>query len=109
MDMSSMSLEQLVNLRTEVDHAIELKRKQAQDALVAEVREKARLLGLAPDALAALVSGSAGERKKRVVKPSETVYKDPASGATWSGRGRKPGWLQQALEAGSSIEQFRVV
>lgn len=108
MDLSSMSLEQLVNLRTEVDHAIELKRKQAQDALVAEVREKARLLGLSADVLAALVSGSGGERKKRVVKPSDILYKDPSSGATWSGRGRKPGWLLQALDSGASLQQFRV-
>lgn len=108
MDLSLMSLEQLVGLRSEVDLAIELKRKQAQDALVAEVREKARLLGLSPDALVALMNGSFSERKKRVVKPSDTVYRDPTTGATWSGRGRKPGWLQQLLDGGATLEQFRV-
>lgn len=26
-------------------------------------------------------------------KPSVPMYRDPASGKTWSGRGRQPAWL----------------
>ncbi len=33
-------------------------------------------------------------------------YRDPATGATWSGRGLKPRWLEAALAAGRSISDF---
>lgn len=31
------------------------------------------------------------------------------SGNTWSGRGRRPLWLLEALEAGATLEEFRNV
>lgn len=31
-----------------------------------------------------------------------------ADGATWTGRGRKPRWLSDALAAGRSLDDFRV-
>jgi len=33
-------------------------------------------------------------------------YRDPATGATWSGRGLKPRWLEAALAAGRSLSGF---
>ncbi|MBU6260840.1 MAG: H-NS histone family protein [Burkholderiales bacterium] len=38
----------------------------------------------------------------------EAKYRDPASGATWSGRGRTPGWLREAEERGKSREKFLI-
>jgi DNA-binding protein H-NS len=35
-------------------------------------------------------------------------YRDPATGATWSGRGLKPRWLEAALAAGRSISDFAI-
>lgn len=35
-------------------------------------------------------------------------YRDPASGATWSGRGLKPKWLNAALAAGRTLDDFKV-
>ena len=35
-------------------------------------------------------------------------YRDPASGSTWSGRGRKPRWLEDALKAGHSADRFLI-
>jgi DNA-binding protein H-NS len=40
---------------------------------------------------------------KRVSKPAEIRYRDPATGATWSGRGREPRWL-----VGQDRAQFTV-
>lgn len=34
------------------------------------------------------------------------AYRDPDTGGTWSGRGMKPKWLQDALAAGKSLESF---
>lgn len=37
------------------------------------------------------------------------LYRNPADAAqTWSGRGRQPKWLVQALAAGRSLDEFRI-
>jgi DNA-binding protein H-NS len=33
---------------------------------------------------------------KKVVAPVEAKYRDPKTGATWSGRGRAPAWIKDA-------------
>lgn len=35
-------------------------------------------------------------------------YKDPESGATWSGRGLKPKWLQAAISNGKDVAEFAI-
>jgi DNA-binding protein H-NS len=39
------------------------------------------------------------------VKPK---YRDPATGETWSGRGRMATWLKRKQDAGEDIEKYRV-
>jgi H-NS histone family protein len=38
---------------------------------------------------------------------AKAKYRDPASGETWSGRGRMPPWLKRKQEAGEDIEKYR--
>lgn len=35
-------------------------------------------------------------------------YRDPQTGATWTGRGLKPKWLKQSLEQGKTLEEFAI-
>lgn len=44
-----------------------------------------------------------GSKKGSTVAPK---YKDPESGATWSGRGLKPKWLQAAIASGKEVADF---
>ena len=39
------------------------------------------------------------------VKPK---YRNPATGETWSGRGRMASWLKQRQDAGEDIERYRI-
>jgi len=39
------------------------------------------------------------------IKPK---YRDPATGETWSGRGRMATWLKHKHDAGEDIEKYRV-
>ncbi|MFS8974496.1 H-NS family nucleoid-associated regulatory protein [Cupriavidus necator] len=41
------------------------------------------------------------------VAPERVLFRD-AQGQTWDGRGDLPAWLQRAVNAGQSIEHFRV-
>lgn len=48
---------------------------------------------------------SAGTDKRSVVAPK---YRDAATGATWTGRGKQPKWLAAALKGGKKIEDFKI-
>lgn len=49
--------------------------------------------------------GQAAVKAKAKVEPK---YRDPASGATWSGRGRAPAWIKEAEDKGKSREKFLI-
>jgi hypothetical protein len=53
-----------------------------------------------PHVHAAHENGAAG-----AIKPK---YRDPATGETWSGRGRMATWLKHKQDAGEDIEKYRV-
>ena len=42
---------------------------------------------------------------RRKVAPK---YRDPKSGQTWTGRGRKPKWVADIIEAGGKIEDYTI-
>lgn len=48
---------------------------------------------------------SAGIDKRSVVAPK---YRDAATGATWTGRGKQPKWLAAALKGGKKLEDFKI-
>jgi DNA-binding protein H-NS len=57
--------------------------------------------------LSALVSGSPRRRKYPRVLPK---YRNPLSPSeTWSGRGKTPHWLANALKKGRKIDDFKIV
>ncbi|MES1180212.1 MAG: H-NS family nucleoid-associated regulatory protein, partial [Hyphomicrobium sp.] len=35
-------------------------------------------------------------------------YRDPESGKTWSGKGKRPPWLVEALGDGRQLEEFQI-
>lgn len=48
---------------------------------------------------------SAGKDNRSVVAPK---YRDAATGATWTGRGKQPKWLAAALKGGKKLEEFKI-
>lgn len=48
-------------------------------------------------------AGATGQKKERPAK-----FKDPESGQTWSGRGRMPKWISEAVKQGKSKEEFAI-
>lgn len=47
---------------------------------------------------------ASGDRRS-VVAPK---YRDSASGATWTGRGKQPKWIVEALKSGKKLEDFKI-
>jgi DNA-binding protein H-NS len=88
-------LKQHEALQIQIDAA----REQEVAAAIERVREIIGEYSLTPEQVFAQPKGKRGP--KPATKPAK--YRDPASGATWSGMGREPLWIK-----GQSREQFLI-
>ncbi len=82
--VGNVSLESLIESRESIEREI---KQRAQAELVELDARRATLLALVGDETCAMADD--------VVWPTVTVpkYRDPASGKTWSGRGKRPKWF----------------
>lgn len=55
---------------------------------------------------AADLSGKTGPGPSRKGGKVAPKFRDPATGATWSGRGLQPKWLKAALASGRKLSDF---
>lgn len=113
------SIEQLELIAEKIALVIEEKREEIK----AQQEEKAKRLeslnkykellaqdGISAEELALLLAGTTKvERKKRDPRPAKYKFID-ANGneKTWTGQGRTPREIQQALEAGKSLADFAI-
>jgi len=104
-DLSKLSLSELKKLSANVDKAIaSAEAKQRKDARAA-VQKVAKEYGVSVDELLA----DEKPKPKRKGKPkakkvsSKPKYRNPDDKAqTWTGKGRRPRWYLDAIEAGKS-------
>lgn len=101
-DLETLSLKELKQLHKNVETAIADFKDRERRAALAEVEAFARERGLNPSDLADLVS-------RRTRKPAAPKYANPADASqTWTGRGRRPRWVQAALDAGQSLDDLAI-
>lgn len=101
-DLSTLSIKELKALQTRIAKEIEGFHDRSKRQALAELEEKARALGFS----LAELTGTAKIRKRA---PAVVKYVNPADESdTWSGRGRKPRWFAQALQAGKRPEDFAI-
>ena len=73
------------------------------------------LIAITPNSVAYLKRAIEGEpAQAQISHDDEGVagikpkYRDPATGETWSGRGRMASWLKHKQDAGEDIEKYRL-
>lgn len=99
-NLDALSLSELKQLEKSVAKAITSFEERRKAEARAKVDELARELGYSFNELA-----GAGPARKRTA--STAKYRHPENPEiTWSGRGRKPSWISDALAAGKSLEDF---
>lgn len=101
--LGDLTLSELKKLQRDVGKAIAdfdgRKRSEALAAAEAAVKD----LGFSLSEL----MGSTKAKSGKV--PSPAKYKHPENPAlTWTGRGRKPGWIKEAEEDGIPLENFLI-
>lgn len=101
-DLGNMSLKELKALQSQVARAIEGFEERKKKEALAAVEETAKSLGFSLNELV----GATPARSRAPAKPK---YANPANPAeTWTGRGRKPRWMEAALKSGKSLEDLLI-
>jgi len=103
MDLSALSLAQLKKLQDEVAIAIFNYEKRKKAEALAAVEEAARAAGFS---LKELLGDEKLPKGKTKAAPK---YANPADAAqTWTGRGRKPKWVEELLASGKSLDDAAI-
>lgn len=109
-DFSGYSLPQLFQLQKDVAAQISHRKVSERTDTLTQLRELAQARGFNLDELlGATAPAKAAKAPKGDKKPSEPKYRNPHDHtATWSGRGRKPQWILDAVAAGGKLEDFLI-
>ncbi len=102
MDLSNYTTEQLNQLKKDIDQEINGRRKEDARKAQQELKQVAERYGFnLGDLVGTQSPRTRSKGKVRFQHPS-----DPEK--TWSGRGRKPGWIKEWEGSGRSVEELRV-
>lgn len=100
-DLSKLSIEDMEALAKEIEIEITSRREAERERVLAQMRELAASIGTTPEDLFGRTGG-------RVVEKVVAVkYRNPDNPAlTWSGRGKRPQWVVEALAAGKTLDDL---
>lgn len=103
-DLSQYNLPQLQKLRSEIDRAIEQRRRTDRVNALEKLKAVARENGFE---LNDLLNGKRPRANAGVPVPVKYRSKtDPNQ--TWTGRGRAPRWVQEFLNAGGNLNDLHI-
>lgn len=101
LDFDKMTLKEMLDMRARLDRAINSFEDRKRREALAAVEEAAREHGFN---LAELTGGKPS--RTGTVAPKYANPEDPTM--TWTGRGRKPRWVQENLEGGKQLEDLLI-
>ena len=99
-NLNELSVEQLEVLKNDIDKAVE--GKKVSELL--EVRAKLdELIDNSPFTLEEVLEA------EKMRKPVAPKYRNPAdANETWTGRGRRPRWVDEYLDQGGTLDQVLI-
>lgn len=104
----------ITQLQKDAAHA----RKEAMAGAIKQVKQLMAEHGLSAADLGFAGGKSAGKAPRKAPKAAKASgdkrgsvapkYRDPATGQTWTGRGKSPTWMTAKLAAGATKAQFAI-
>ena len=99
MNLETLSLDELKDLRKQVEGAIKGFEKRRKKEALAAAQKAAQEHGFSLEDILSEKGSAKGLPK----------YANPADpGQTWTGRGRQPGWVKEALAKGQSLDDLAI-
>jgi DNA-binding protein H-NS len=83
-------------------------RKQESDGVIARIKVAIAHYGLTAEQLGfgATANGAKTKAKAGKATPTRSAKYSDGQGSSWSGMGKRPYWLRDALAAGRTLEEF---
>ncbi|GGY07242.1 H-NS histone family protein [Paludibacterium paludis] len=101
MDLSKLELPELLTLKSDLEQEIKRREHDAKDKARKQIVEIAKTYGLSVEDVLAKTGTTR--------KPVEAKYRHPDHPElTWTGRGRKPVWVQELLASGKTMEDLTI-
>ena len=105
-NLSALSLAELKTLQDNIVIEMELRSREERQKLLQEFRDKAKSLGIS---LEDLLAGQKAKAKTRAGGKVAAKYANPGNPEqTWTGRGKRPLWVNECLAGGKSLDDLRV-
>lgn len=110
-NVSKMSKSELLSLRARIDRALSKIDERNLQRARQEARQLAKSYGVS---VGDLLSAAPAPKEKKTSgsKPRGKVapkYRNPKnSGETWTGRGRQPRWVAEAIEGGATLASLEI-
>lgn len=103
-DLSDFSIPELQELSNDIEK--EIKRRQADEVkrVRRQMKELAASVGMTPEEI--LLGRGPSERKSAKGVPQYQNPENPEQ--TWTGKGKRPGWVHEQLARGKSLEDLRI-
>jgi len=89
--LAELSIEQLKQQQAELEKQISEKQRSERAAVISQISQVMTDYNIALEDLVESLGGMKFKRKGTKAKPK---YRDPATGTTWSGRGKEPAWIK---------------
>ncbi|MFZ5561988.1 MAG: H-NS family nucleoid-associated regulatory protein [Pseudomonadota bacterium] len=108
-NLNNLSVQELENVIVQANELIEAKREQAVAKARADIEKIAAGTGYSVSDLLGLRQAPGRKARARKGTAAADKYRNPKDPSqTWSGRGKRPRWLQEMLEKGAKLESFLV-
>lgn len=98
----------LAKQRDELDELLKSHYKEQRNGVIKSIKALMMEHGLSLEDLHLKSIGYRQNQGKAAGSSVPPKYKDPSTGATWSGRGRTPRWLVAAQAEGKSLTDFAI-
>lgn len=106
-NLGAMSTAELQSLKSDIEK--ELGNRSAKTQAIEEVKKIAAERGLRLEDILAELGVSGKSKGKRELGPAPIRFRHPKDASlTWSGRGKRPNWMREALEKGMTEDSMRV-
>lgn len=99
------NLDQLLQKQAELQKEIDAVRNAERAGAIAQAKELVLKYDLTARELGISATARRAPGSRSAVAPK---YRDPATGNTWSGRGKSPRWLREAEQRGQSRDSFLI-
>ncbi len=108
LDLSNLSNEEMKELQKQLEHEQEERDVKRFEEVAKQFKEGAASVGMTPEEV--VMRMQRGGKKSLIRKAMKSVqYRNPENPLeTWLGRGKRPNWLNEKLDNGASLEDFKV-